>query len=398
MPTAPSLRERSENKLLDGITKTARLKSHLEPGSFNSLSGFRMPAEWELHESTWLAWPVNKTTWPGRLLKEVESVYTRMIQAILPGEKVNLLVPDPGTGRRVLRALGSRRTALQNLAFHHVRTVDAWIRDYGPIFVTRKNPADSRQPTAGKGSKYLGRRRVAFTKWQFNAWGAKYGDLAMDNGVVDRIRSLRSVRRFDMPMVLEGGSIDLNGIGACLTTEQCLLNPNRNPGLSRGGIEKYLKRALGVRKIVWLKEGIEGDDTDGHVDDIARFVGPRTVLAAVESEAADKNGRILKENLRILRSERDQGGKPLKVIELPMPGKVGIRREGGLFERLPASYANFYIANKTVLVPLYSHRNDKAAMKTVRKAFPDRKAVGIECSALVAGLGSIHCVTQQEPR
>ena len=355
-----------------------------------------MPAEWEPHRATWLTWPKNKITWPGKLLKEVESIYLQMISALLPNEKVNLLVKDKETAEMVLRGLvvgahGRAPVRTSNLIFHRVNAVDTWIRDYGPIFVSRQGSVDSRQ------------RKIAFTKWIFNAWGGKYADLARDNGVVDKISYFRRgdahipLTRFDISIILEGGSIDMNGQGVCLTTEQCLLNPNRNPKLSRKAIEKYLKDYLGAVKVIWLKEGIEGDDTDGHVDDIARFVGPRTILTAIENDSSDKNHLILKENLEILRSETDQSGKKFVVIHLPMPGRVGVGRGDTDADRLPASYANFYIANNTVLVPVYSHKNDKLALKIIQSVFPGRKIIGIECSALVYGLGSIHCVTQQEP-
>lgn len=346
--------------------------------------GYRMPAEWERHAATWLTWPKNKITWPGKMLNEVESIYLRMIAALLPHEKVNLLVKDKTSAELILKALAVQKANTSNLVFHQVNAVDTWIRDYGPIFIKK---GETRNTNDAK----------AFTKWIFNAWGGKYSDLARDNGVVDKLSLLEQRKRFNPGIIMEGGSIDMNGRGACLTTEQCLLSPNRNSKLSREQIEKYLKDYLGVVKVIWLKEGIEGDDTDGHVDDITRFVGPSTILTATESDRSDKNHEILNENLEILRSESNQDGKRLKIIELPMPGRVGIGRGDADASRLPASYANFYIANKTVLVPLYSHKNDRLALKIIQSVFPDRKAIGIECTALVYGLGSIHCVTQQEP-
>jgi len=334
-----------------------------------------MPAEWEPHAATWLTWPKNRTTWPGRLLKEVESVYIQMIRALLPGEKVNLLVDDARTTRAVLKKLNPKKAKTQNLIFHKVNVVDTWIRDYGPIFVKPK----------------------AFTKWIFNAWGGKYSDLARDNNVVDRVAALRGYPRLDTGIVLEGGSIDVNGLGTCLTTEQCLLDPRRNPRLSKKDIERYLAHTLGVKKLIWLKRGLEGDDTDGHVDDIARFVDERTVLTTTEPDQSDKNHGILRKNLEILKSSTDQDGKRLRVIELPMPGKVGPARTDMSHTRLPASYANFYIANGVVLAPVYSHPNDRLAVKIIKDVFPGRRIVPIECTALVYGLGAIHCVTQQEP-
>ncbi len=337
-----------------------------------------MPAEWEPHEATWLTWPTNRTTWPGKLLERVEGIYAQMISALLPYEKVHLLIPDKRTARLVRQKLNPKKIPLSRLTFHETKTVDTWIRDYGPIFVKLKTS-------------------VVFTKWVFNAWGGKYADLARDNRVVDRIDFLKKYRRFDTGIILEGGSIDMNGRGTCLTTEQCLLHPKRNPDFSKKKIERTLETYLGARKVIWLKEGIEGDDTDGHVDDIARFVNPTTVVTAVEPDVSDKNHKILKDNLGILRSSTDQDGKKIQIVDIPMPGKVGEGRKDTVYNRLPASYANFYIANKTVLLPIYSHRNDEAALRVLKSIFPGRRIVPIECTPLVYGLGSIHCVTQQEP-
>jgi agmatine deiminase len=346
-----------------------------------------MPAEWEPHEATWLTWPKNKTTWPGKLLKEVQSIYFQMISALLPGEKVHLLVDDFKTARFISNHLSRKTRFTKNLIFHRIRTVDTWIRDYGPIFVV-----NSRLTT------HDSRRKVAFTKWIFNAWGGKYKDLARDNRIVKKLSVFKKFKSFWPKIVLEGGSIDVNGQGVCLTTEQCLLNPNRNPVLLRKDIEYILRLYLGIQKVVWLKEGIEGDDTDGHVDDITRFVGPRRILTAIEFNPQDKNHSILKENFEILKNSTDQNGKKFEIISLPMPGKVRVGRNDTASNRLPASYANFYIANRVVLVPTYSHHNDKKALQIIQKAFPTRKVVGIECAALVYGLGSIHCVTQQQSK
>lgn len=338
-----------------------------------------MPAEWARHESTWLTWPKNRTTWPGARLGETENIYVQMIRGLLPGERVNLIVADEKTAKRVTARVSGKGVKLSNLVFHRAKTVDTWIRDYGPIFVKDG-------------------RKKAFSKFIFNAWGGKYADLARDTGVVDRLPALSVHRRFNVPLVLEGGSIDTDGRGTCLTTEQCLLNPNRNPSLSRLDLERVLRSALGFRRVIWLKDGIEADDTDGHVDDITRFVAPETVVTAVESDPRDRiNHHALSENLGILRQSVDARGKRLRIVELPMPGLVGPGRSDTTHRRLPASYANFYIGNASVLLPVYSHRNDRVAVKILKKCFPDRKIVPIECTALVYGLGSIHCVTQQEP-
>ena len=376
------------------------------------MTNYRMPAEWEPHEATWLTWPTNISTWPGKMLKEVESIYLQMMQALLSGEKVHLLVPDEKTAQKVSSLLQSKKAAVQNLVPHRVKTVDTWIRDYGPIFVKRSN---CHSESAAGGRRIYATQRslpvrqagfganapqddVSFCKFTFNAWGGKYRNLALDNGVVDRIDYFKKFKRTTIPMVFEGGSIDMNGRGSCLTTEQCLLNKNRNPKLSKKNIENNIKKYLGVRQIIWLKEGIEGDDTDGHVDDITRFVAPDTILTAVENDTRDINHGILKENLRILRASCDLNGKKFKIVEFPMPGPVGVKKGRSSLGRFPASYANFYIANKAILLPVYSHRNDREAARILRKLFPGRKVVPIECTALVHGLGSIHCVTQQQPR
>ena len=374
---------------------------------------YRVPAEWEPHEATWLTWPINKITWPGRHLKIVESIYIQMMQALLPGEKVHLLVPDRRWGRAVLRRLESKKARTSNLILHQVKTVDTWIRDYGPIFVKRRlQTADGRLQTknikGGSGLQsavYSLQSKIAFTKWIFNAWGGKYKDLARDDRVVDRVSFLKHYERTDVPMVLEGGSVDVNGQGICLTTEQCLLNPNRNPKLSKQNIEDKIKKFLGVEKIIWLKEGIEGDDTDGHVDDITRFVAPHTILTAIEPDTRDKNHGVLKQNLEILKASKNLSGKKFKIHEFPMPGRVEVeeghsssgRPLGDARGRLPASYVNFYIGNGVVLLPVYSHRNDKLAVSMLKKFFPERQIIPVECTSLVFGLGSIHCVTQQQP-
>lgn len=346
-----------------------------------------MPAEWERHHATWLSWPKNDVTWPGSKLKAVRQIYTRMIAELTRGEKVHLLVPDRASANTVYRSL-PRNAHSSRLVCFPVRYVDSWIRDYGPIFVKRE--ADRR----GAGGE-----TVCFTKWVFNAWGGKYADLARDNAVVSRIAYFEQFRKWEPGIVLEGGSIDVNGRGTLLTTEQCLLNKNRNPRLTRSQIETYLKKYLGLRRIIWLKEGIEGDDTDGHVDDITRFVNARTILTAVETNPADGNYGYLAENWKILERAVDQDGRKFQVEALPMPGKVGPpRSDTPRHKRLPASYANFYIGNSAVLVPVYSHRNDRKALSVIRRHFPKRRVVGIECSALVYGMGSIHCVTQQQPQ
>ena len=340
--------------------------------------GFRMPAEWHTHISTWLTWPKDPETWPGRV-SQVEEIYIEMISALTPHETVNLLVDDEATEKTVR----SRCTpaATQGLRFHHLPTVDSWIRDYGPNFLIDDN---------GEG---------AFNDWTFNAWGNKYEELKKDDGVPVRLEKVLGFRRFEPGIVMEGGSIEVNGDGCVLTTEQCLLNPNRNPSLSRSDIERYLKDFLGVTKVLWLGEGIVGDDTDGHIDDIARFVAPNVIACAVEDDPADANYELLQDNLARLRSMTGTSGKPFEIVTLPMPGIVGGTSTSTRdLDRLPASYANFYIANNVVLAPVFGHANDTRAAETLQKLFPDRQVVPINCEPLVWGMGTIHCVTQQQPQ
>jgi agmatine deiminase len=331
--------------------------------------GFRMPAEWERHESTWLSWPKDPLTFPSAIIDRVEQTYIEMIRTLQRGERVDLLVDDQKTEGRVTSMLSSTT----NVRFHQIKSQDVWIRDYGPIFVR-------------------GSREVAATKWIFNAWGGKYEELMKDNETGKEICKELGVSAFEPGIILEGGSIDVNGSGSCLTTTQCLLNKNRNPQLSKSEIEKYLRDFLGITNPIWLGDGISGDDTDGHVDDIARFVSPSKAVCMIEDDHSDENYEALKRNYEILENARTSDGTPLEVVPLLMPGKVE-DPEG----RLPASYANFYIANNAVLVPVFGDRNDAAALSTLSEVFPQRKIVGINCRELVFGFGAMHCVTQQQP-
>ena len=339
-------------------------------------AGYRMPAEWEPHAATWLSWPHDPVTFPGRV-PEVEETYKEMIRALTTGERVNLLVKDEETHHRVLEWAADE--GIRNLVLWDVPPADVWFRDYGPLFVKRDVPGTSRS-------------EVAMTKWRFNAWGDKYETLLPDNGIPYQLQPNLGMPMFEAGIVMEGGSLEVNGLGTLMTTEQCLLNKNRNPDLTRAQIEQKLRDHLGVRHFLWLNEGIEADDTDGHIDDIARFVGPRTVVAAVEDDEDDFNHKPLAENLAKLRKMTDQDGKPLQVVELPMPGWFG-DDEG----RLPASYANFYIGNRVVLLPVFRHENDRKATEIVQKLFPTRAVVPIYAGDLVHGMGTFHCVTQQQP-
>jgi agmatine deiminase len=343
-------------------------------------SGWRMPAEWEPHRATWLAWPHRRSDWPGRF-EPIAWVYAEIVRLLSRVERVRIIVrsaAQEALARSVITRSGAR---LDRVDFFRFPTDRSWTRDFGPIFVRR------------------GRRgKIAIADFAFNAW-AKYRNWRLDDGVAVRAaRALgleRIVPRADgSRVILEGGSIDGNGLGALLTTEECLLSPvqARNPALSREEIEAALREVLGARKVLWLGRGIAGDDTHGHIDDIARFVGPRTVVAAVEDNPADANHAPLRENLARLRSMTDQDGRPLVVETIPMPCPIVF--DG---QRLPASYANFYIANRLVLVPTFNDPADRVALATIARLFPDREVTGIHAVDLVWGLGTLHCMTHEEP-
>jgi agmatine deiminase len=339
---------------------------------------YRMPAEWDPHTSTWIAWPHNAQDWPGRF-QPIPWVFSEIIRKLAEVEEVNILVNDEKAEKVATRILTRSGANLAKLHFHYWKTDRIWLRDSGPIFVKNNNDH-------------------AVTNWKFNAW-AKYPNWQNDDKIPEHVAMLQGLERFD-PMigghrlVLEGGSIDVNGAGAMLTTEECLLSEvqQRNPGVSRGQLEKAFQQYLGVEQVLWLNRGCAGDDTHGHVDDIARFVAVDTIVAAVEHNTADDNHLPLAENLERLHGFKQPNGKPYKIVELPMPSPVYFDRE-----RLPASYANFYIANGLVLVPTFNDANDRIALNILSEQFPDRKVVGIHCGDFIWGLGALHCMTQQEP-
>ncbi|NJN06015.1 MAG: agmatine deiminase family protein [Rhodobacteraceae bacterium] len=336
-----------------------------------------MPAEWERHAATWFTWPRPEgISFPGKY-EPVPEVYANLIRVLTQHEEVHINVWNSEMEETARRWLAKFRAPMERVSFHHFPAYEPWCRDHGPIFLTRD---------AG------GRRERAVVDWDYNAWGGKYPPCDLDDAVPRHIAKLRNLPLFSPGIVMEGGSIDVNGAGAVLTTEACLLNPNRNPHLNRAQIEQFLCDYLGVSAVLWLQEGIVGDDTDGHIDDITRFVDTRTVVTVVEEDPADENFHLLQENLRLLRKMRDQDFDPLRIVELPMPGKI--EHEG---QRLPASYANFYIANNVVLVPTYRDKNDRRALEALQGVFPGRQVVGIDSTELIWGLGSFHCISQQEP-
>jgi agmatine deiminase len=348
-----------------------------------------MPAEWESHAATWLSWPYNPSTWEGHL-EGAEEAFTAMIGALLQHEHVHLLTPGKEVHERALKKLNSAKVDTSNLTMHTIESGDVWIRDYGPIFIVRG---------AGPATSFVNKpwlamslaSDVAWTKWIYNAYGNKYDDLLVGNEVPDKM-PLQRFTRFDAGIVLEGGSVDVNGSGTLLTTESCLLSPDRNPGLTREHIEHYLREFLGVTNILWLKEGIAGDDTTGHVDALTRFVGRDTVVTIVENDRNDPNHAPLQENFERLQSMTIEDGTPLKVVPLPVPKALYI--EG---RRMAATYANFYIANGVVLVPIFAQTSDEVTLKTLQEFFPARRVIGIDSRELIWGYGSIHCATQQQP-
>ncbi len=338
--------------------------------------GYRMPAEWERHEATWLSWPHKEESWPGAF-EPIPGIFVEITRHLATSELVRINVTDEEFAARVRELLRRSGIDLSAIRVHLIPTNDAWVRDHGPIYVVRE---------------IEGRRERAIIDWNYNAWGGKYPPYDLDDAVPARIAEEMGERLFQPGIVMEGGALDVNGCGTLITTESCLLNPNRNPQLSREQIESCLKDYLGASHILWLGEGILGDDTDGHVDELTRFVGPETVVTALEDDPTDENYGPLRENYERLRRMKNQDGRPLRILTLPMPGPVYHGEQ-----RLPASYANFYIANKVVLAPTYRHENDARALALLQELFPDRRVIGIDCTDLVWGLGAIHCVTQQQP-
>jgi agmatine deiminase len=347
--------------------------------TFPAQLGYRMPAEWEPHEATWIAWPHEPKDWPGKFAA-IPWVYAEIVRHLRRSEHVHILVNDAQGERRARLAVVSAGVDLGRIRFHQIPTDRCWTRDYGPIFV---------KGSAGD---------VGLLDWGFNAW-AKYKNWQRDDAVPTRLAELLGMRYWvpkagERRVVLEGGSIDVNGAGMLLTTEECLLSDvqARNPGLGREDLEKVFAEYLGIRKVLWLGRGIAGDDTHGHVDDIARFVGPRTVVTAVEEDPRDANYEPLQDNLKRLFGATDPDGQTIEVVRLPMPEPVVFRGQ-----RLPASYANFYIANDRILVPTFNDRHDREALDVLTEVFPDRQVIGIHAVDLVWGLGTLHCLTQQQP-
>ncbi len=364
--------------------------------------GYRWPAEWEEHAATWLSWPHNPDTWPGRL-DAAEEAFCEIVRVLCRRELVCINVLDGKMRdhvRRRLRAanvdvdddvdINANVDAEGGVAFFEVPTDDAWIRDHGPLFLGHDPAAEWDHEVE------MHDRRPALIDFGFDSWGKKYPPWDRDDAVPGRIAALRDLRRYRSEFVLEGGSIDGNGRGTVLTTESCLLNPNRSldgrPRL-REDIEQLLADWLGARNVLWLESGIAGDDTDGHIDGIARFVAAKRIVACVEDDPNDHNYAPLRENFERLREFRDPLDRPFEIVPLPMPPPLEVAGQ-----RCPASYANFYLANGVALVPTFSVDNDDRALSILRECLPGREVIGIPSSDLIVGLGAVHCLTQQEPR
>ena len=382
---------------------TARGRGTSSNTSTPSLSRYRFPAEWEPHAATWLAWPHYHDDWPGKF-EPIPWVYAEIIRYLARHERVELIVSDVASEKRARKVLDRANALSDNIRFHRWPTDRVWTRDSGSTFVISIGHVGAGAPTRPARGGRTGEdarayiERFAAVTWRFNAW-AKYPNYKNDGKIgslmtraagAQELRPMFGKRR----VVLEGGSIDSNGKGTLLTTEECLLSKvqQRNAGMKREDYEKVFSEFLGIKNVIWLGSGIAGDDTHGHVDDITRFVAPDTVVSAVESNPDDANYEPLRENLRRLREARDQDGKPLAIVELPMPSPV-------VFEKrhLPASYANFYIANGIVLVPVFNDPNDRIALDILADLFPDREIVGIYSGDLIWGFGALHCMTQQQP-
>ncbi len=337
--------------------------------------GYFFPAEFARQSAMWLSWPHKEASWPGKIAT-IYPVYARFIKLVSEGQKVNINVVDEEMKVKALGYLHDEKANLDNVNFFIHPTNDAWCRDHGPAFLI--NP--------------LANNKKVIVDWGYNAWGGKYPPFDLDDIIPTRIAEYYGIPVFNPGIVMEGGSVEFNGRGTLLTTTSCLLNENRNPQLNQSQIEQYLINYYGVENILWLGDGIVGDDTDGHIDDITRFVNEDTVVTVIEAKKSDENYKPLQENLRSLKKMRLENGKQLNVVELPMPSPV-IHED----MRLPASYANFYISNDYVVVPTFRDANDDRALEILQQCFPTRRVVGLDSVDIIWGLGSFHCLSQQEP-
>lgn len=338
-------------------------------------NNYIFPPEWAPHEATWLTWPHKEASWPGKL-DAIYAPYCKFIEILSLSEKVRINVLDSDMREFALSHIKKTNADISKIEFYFNPSNDAWCRDHGPAFLVNSQA----------------QHKKVIVDWDFNAWGDKYPPYNLDDVIPTKIAEHFNLPVYHPGIIMEGGSVEFNGAGAVLTSKSCLLNKNRNPNLSQTEIENYLKNYYGVQQILWVSDGIVGDDTDGHIDDTVRFVNENTVLTVVESDVNDENYELLQTNLQELKAMRLLNGQALTIIELPMPSAV-------IFEdvRLPASYANFYISNSHVIVPTYNCNNDAVALKIIASCFPDRETVGIDSTDIIWGLGSFHCLSQQEP-
>ncbi|MFT3705005.1 MAG: agmatine deiminase family protein [Agriterribacter sp.] len=338
-------------------------------------AGYYFPAEFAPHSATWLSWPHKEASWPGKI-QTIYRPYAQFIKEVTAGESVHINVNDERMQQEATAHLTEAGVDLNKIAFYIHPTNDAWCRDHGPAFLINEQAE----------------QKKAIVDWNYNAWGNKYPPYDLDDVIPSLIGANYNIPVYHPGIVMEGGSVEFNGKGTLLTSTACLLNPNRNPYLNQEEIEDYLRHFYGVEQILWVSEGIVGDDTDGHIDDTVRFVNEDTVLTVVEENKKDDNYELLQTNLKELQQMRLLSGRQLNIVELPMPDAVVY--EG---QRLPASYANFYIANAAVIVPTYRCANDERALQIIQDCFPGRKTVGIDSTDIIWGLGSFHCLSQQEP-
>ena len=344
------------------------------PSTMDKLLGFHFPAEWAPHTATWLSWPHKEESWPGKIAT-IYRPYCEFIRAVSEGELVRINVVNEQMAAFAKEQLLAVGADLKQIEFFEFPTNDAWCRDHGPAFLINNDI-----------------KQKVIVDWGYNAWGDKYPPYDLDDVIPTKIAKHFNLPVYHPGIVMEGGSVDFNGRGTVLTTTACLLNENRNPHLNQQQIESYLQNYYGVEQVLWLGDGIIGDDTDGHIDDITRFTNEDTVVTVVEENKNDENYHILQENLATLKTMRLLNGKQLNIVELPMPDPVYY--DG---QRLPASYANFYISNAAVVVPTYRSKNDDKALDILTQCFPDRKVIGIDSTDIIWGLGSFHCLSQQEP-
>jgi len=336
--------------------------------------GYYFPAEFAKHSATWLSWPHKEASWPGKI-ETIYPVYAEFIKHVAEGEKVNINVLNEAMKQKARNYLQKAGANLAQIEFFFHPTNDAWCRDHGPAFLI--NPIE---------------KTKMIVDWGYNAWGGKYPPFDLDDVIPTLIAKHYNLPVVHPGIVMEGGSVEFNGRGTLLTTRACLLNPNRNPQLNQAQIEEYLVNYYGVNHILWLGDGIVGDDTDGHIDDLTRFVNEDTVVTIVESNKQDENYNLLQENLKELKTLRLENGKQMNIVELPMPSAL-------VYEgmRLPASYANFYISNNYVVVPTFRDKNDDRALNILQQCFSNRTVIGLDSTDIIWGLGSFHCLSQQEP-